>query len=162
MVGSTVVIIVFASSSAMMTKLPLLFCHVETKVLELCVNQDISLHIVKPFDAVSPLQRQQWVSQVLTACPATTTMHTHTTIGKTPGHRLILIMFVSIACLPVCHCSDRSRHEVLTLVQACSGAPRPEASERAAERAHGGQNRRFRHFQKGEHSHGDNWSPHPR
>ena len=84
MVGSTVVIIAFASSSAMMSKLPSLFCHVETKVLELCVNQDISLHIVKPFDEVSPLQRQQWVSQVLTPCPATTTMHT--TISKNTYH----------------------------------------------------------------------------
>ena len=34
------------------------------QVLELCVNQDISLHIVKPFTEVSALQRQQWVLQV--------------------------------------------------------------------------------------------------
>ena len=40
--------------------------HKFCQVLELCVNQDISLHIVKPFTEVSALQRQQWVLQVFT------------------------------------------------------------------------------------------------
>ena len=36
-----------------------------------CVNRDISSHIDKPFAEVPPLQRRQWILQVLTlALPA--------------------------------------------------------------------------------------------
>ena len=55
------------------------------QVLELCVNQDISLHIVKPFTEVSALQRQQWVLQVFALaltlvcmCVFVTTNYVHT------------------------------------------------------------------------------------
>ena len=88
------------------------------------MNQDISLYIVKPFTEVSALQRLQWVSQVFalaltlyfyvrnqwyqyTACAPTV-------IGPSPS-------------LAVRHCLGRSRHEVLALVQARGGAPRPKA-----------------------------------